>query len=258
MGYLIKYYCLTDKGHVRRNNQDNFVCNNSFKNIDDQNGHAEGMVKNGSNAVFAVFDGLGGEEKGEKAAEIAAETLIDFDSKNNPVKTLLDYCTEANKAIADYAEMYDAAMGTTAAIILFDQSDIFICNVGDTKIFKYSKGKLSQISKDHVMPGSVGGKAYLSQNLGMPEDTLELEPYIAKGSYIPHDRFLICSDGLTNMVPEKVIETILEKNTLKDATDKLMAAALDHGGIDNITILICEIHKERENWLSKLISSGRV
>ena len=252
MKYEISYVCMSDQGRLRHMNQDNYVCLNSMKNPADQSASVKGMAKNGPQTIFAVFDGMGGEEKGEIAAELAAKALLGFDSKNMPVEALPSYCDKANRMIADYAEEHGIVTGTTAAIILFDLDEIYICNIGDTRIYRCSKGKLKQISKDHVMPGFYGMKPYLSQNLGIDESVMIIEPYYAKGKYKPKDRFLICSDGLTDMVAESDIENVLKRKPLEEAAQTLMNMALDHGGIDNITILICEI---KENLFRKIIAA---
>lgn len=254
MKYEISYICLSDQGRLRHVNQDNYVCFNTMKNSIDQSATAKGTVINGTRTVFAVFDGMGGEEKGEVAAELAAKALLGFDSKNKPVEALSVYCDKANRMIADYAEEHSIITGTTAAIILFDLDEIYICNIGDTRIYRCSKGKLKQISKDHVMPGPYDMKSALSQNLGIDESIMTIEPYFAKGRYSSLDRFLICSDGLTDMVSEADIESVLKSKPLEEAAKTLMNMALEHGGIDNITILICEI-KGKESLLQKILSA---
>lgn len=238
---MIHYCCLTDPGHLREVNQDSFICRYAIHNSGVQSERVQGSVLRGNQTVLAVFDGMGGIDKGEIAAELAAKELIHFDSHNDPIQALKDYCSTANRRIVDYSDMYVLNMGTTAAILMFDEKAVYLCNIGDTRIYRYSEEHLEQISKDHIVQDNSGNKPCLSQNLGIPEGLLTIDPYISKFDYSASDRYLICTDGLTDMVSESVIERIMRNSSLSEAGEKLIAEALKNGGIDNVTVLICEI-----------------
>ena len=84
-------------------------------------------------------------------------------------------------------------------------------------------------------------KYKLTQHLGIFPEEMEIEPYIVPGQSKPNDRYLICSDGLTDMVSKNDIESVLSCNLLRDAVKQLMQNALDNGGKDNITMICIEV-----------------
>jgi protein phosphatase len=81
----------------------------------------------------------------------------------------------------------------------------------------------------------------LTQNLGLSDNSANLKPYIARGRYKKGDQYLICSDGLTDMVSQKEIQRIIKNNAFEDKVPLLLNAALKHGGKDNITIIMCKV-----------------
>lgn len=255
MKYIIEYSCVSHIGKLRGINQDNFICNYEYMspNTEYYEFPINGTVFPQDFAVFGVFDGMGGEECGEIAAFIAAETAAKIKFKDEPITQIRTFCKLANRKICDYAQDNSiSSMGTTAAMLCFCEKEIVLCNVGDSKIFLFSEKNLEQISKDHITPGPYGKKPALLQNLGIPETEMIIEPYISRGEYRNGDRYLICSDGLTDMVPIEQIEEIVDKNTLEEATQRLLNEALENGGRDNITVMVFEIKQCKRNLMNFL------
>lgn len=250
MKYDIAYYCVSDIGKRRSVNQDNFICDGKFMELegDTTDFPLSGTKSAKSRLLLGIFDGMGGEECGEVASYIASKTASQTDLKGDAIKKLLELCQKANLDICAYIDengLY--SMGTTAAMLAFDKKGISLCNVGDSKIFRFSKGKLEQISKDHVAFAPFGVKPPLSQNLGIPPAEMLIDPYVAKGNYNDGDIYLICSDGLTDMVSLEDISKVLEDQPFDDATEILLSKALENGGRDNVTIILCKI-KKRSFW----------
>ncbi|MBQ6897700.1 MAG: serine/threonine-protein phosphatase [Clostridia bacterium] len=247
MRYNISYSCVSHIGKVRSINQDNFICAGRY--ISDGKGDIrfplKGNASSSSPVLFGIFDGMGGEECGEIASFIAAKTACEFPLTKNGVADMSVLCRDANAAICEYTEKNRLnSMGTTAAMLLFSKKDIILCNIGDSKIIRFSDGGASQISQDHVCASAFGTKPPLSQNLGIPEDEMTIEPYISKGTYKTGDRYLICSDGLTDMVSPEDILNIVNSNDINTACKRLLVAALDAGGKDNTTIMMFEVQKK--------------
>lgn len=251
MKYKIRYYCSSDIGRCRKMNQDNFVC--------------EGRYMDASNAAFTfplsgtlypdrpsmtgVFDGLGGEEKGEVASYIAARTAAETVIGEDPLSDLLEFCQTANTRILSYASHNDiSSMGTTAAVLVFAKAGISLCNIGDSKIFRFAEGNLSQISTDHYCITAPGVKPQLSQNLGIPADEMTIDPYVAKGDYNEGDIYLLCSDGLTDMIRPEQIASILQTTEFDNCINVLMSTALENGGRDNITIILCKLEQDKQSF----------
>lgn len=262
MYHEINYSCVSHIGNIRNVNQDNFICNGTLMRINsfEEAFPIEGKATSKNPILFGVFDGMGGEECGEIASYIAAKEASMISISNNSIYTLLKYCKHTNKKICEYANNNSiSAMGTTAAILLFSKNKITLCNIGDSKVFRFSDDSLEQISKDHVVISAFGTKPPLSQNLGIPPEQLLIEPHLSQGTYKDGDRYLICSDGLTDMLPPEDIKELLHIDSLKVTTTNLLNSALKNGGRDNITIILLEI-KTRDNKFIKVIdkqSGGR-
>ncbi len=248
MSYVIKYYYTSHIGKCRKANQDNLYCNGKYLNYDNRgtNGILESVLSPSSQAVFAVFDGMGGEECGEMAAYLAAKELSDFKFEKDVKRDFVDFCKKANEKICNYTDEHKlTSMGTTAAILRFAKDQICLCNVGDSKIFQFSEGRLQQISHDHIGISAFGKKPPLSQNLGIPESELIISPYVATGDYHNGDIYLICSDGLTDMLHVPNIEKILCEEKGLVAAEQLLKQAIDNGGKDNVTIILLEIQRKK-------------
>lgn len=245
MGYEIKYSCTSHIGRVRSVNQDNLICNGKHMELagSGMDFPFSGSVKSDVPTLFAIFDGMGGEECGEVASYLAVREASAIEPSGDSVLDLSEFCKRANRKICEYTlENRISSMGTTAAMLLCDKKGLTLCNIGDSKVFKFSKGELIQISEDHVVVAAYGSKAPLSQNLGIPEDQLLLEPYLSQGGYKGGDKYLISSDGLTDMVSLDEIKACLEsKISTEEAVDILLQKSLENGGRDNISIILLEI-----------------
>ena len=130
------------------------------------------------------------------------------------------------------------------AMVCFDRRQIYVCNVGDSRIYRLRDGELRQLSRDHVRQLVIPGqsKAPLSQYLGVDPDELRLTPAIVKGKLKLADTYLLCSDGLTDMVGEEEIRDILQAEPVtRSCAAALVDAALKNGGRDNVTVIVCSI-----------------
>ena len=248
MHYEISYSCVSHIGKIRSRNQDNFICDKQYMNSDATGVTfpLNGCVSSTNPTLFGIFDGLGGEECGEIASYIAAQTMCCEINTNNTVEFLQQRCFTANDEICKFMKsnlIY--SMGTTAAMLLFNKQNITLCNIGDSRIFKISQNSMKQISVDHVTFSPFGKKPFLSQNLGIPTDDALIEPYLCQFDYNSGDKYLICSDGLTDMVSEDEICKITSSESINNATNTLLCKALDNGGKDNTTIILLEIKRKK-------------
>lgn len=248
MANNIRYVCCCNTGKVRKNNQDNFFVD--WKYLYSENYALEeplsGCHSIADKPAYAVFDGMGGEKHGEIASFISAFTFSNAlkTVSGDPATVLNSACYMMNDAVCDFmVENAIRSMGSTAAILMFDPQYVTVCNLGDSGIFKVNEGSLLKVSTDHVESNSAfSSKPMLTQFVGIPKDEYLIEPSIR---ILPHsvgDRYLICSDGLTDMVKEPDIAAII--NTSPDidvAANLLLNEALNRGGYDNTTIIICEV-----------------
>lgn len=251
MGYRIRFACLSHPGKIRSLNQDNYICNGSYAKDDpmEMTKPLLGKVSAGAGPIFGVFDGLGGEQHGEKAAAIAAQAAAKCKPGKDPVEDLSALCRETNGEICRYArEEKIQSTGTTAAMLAFTKNKIALCNIGDSKIFRFWQGALEQISKDHLGIAPFGVKPPLSQCLGTPPEQMRIAPYFAQGNYQDGCVYLICSDGLTDMLNNQAITRALTDCPIEKAATRLLDEALAGGGKDNITLILCQIENPFRRW----------
>lgn len=247
MRIVAAYMC--DQGKVRIKNQDNlYFRRKTLKRYHLRSrSHFHWNTSTKKAVCLGVFDGMGGEQYGEEASFLAAKILKSKMRENRtgkiPGDILLETCDMANEAIYKKTlELKAKRIGTTAAMIYLQYDRIWVCNVGDSKVYRLRDGMLSQLSFDHTGKAENGGKPGLTQHLGMNPEEITLFPYIADDSIKPGDKFLICSDGLTDMVSEEEIKRILDQEQfLLKCNRLLMETALNCGGRDNITIITCKI-----------------
>lgn len=253
MDYKISYCCVSHTGKSRNINQDNFVCNTCFMETNEKNIKfpLSGVCSSKDSVVFGIFDGLGGEECGEVAAYIAAKNASVLQITKNVSQELLEFCNKTNEDICNYTTSHQlSSMGTTAALVAFTNKKITICNIGDSKIFRFHNKTLEQISQDHVMISTFGTKAPLLQNLGISPTEITIDPYLAEGLYQHNDIYLLCSDGLTDMVPTEDIAHTLFLQPIGAAIHTLLYKALANGGKDNISIILCKV-EQQHSWFFK-------
>ena len=229
----IKYYAISDCGKVRKDNQDKFL-------LPDLQQNSAGCQSTDTPVTLAVFDGMGGESNGEMAAFIAqkvSEAVFEKYPECNLKKLLM----EINAQICNYmGENEIKSMGTTAVVLQIKDDFAEICNVGDSRAYRIADNKIQQLSKDHAM--EIGSKRVLTQNLGIPESEMVIEPYCVRGKISDGDIFILCSDGLTDMVSDEQILNVVNSCEFEQAGKMLFDEAMKNGGKDNTTILLCKVY----------------
>lgn len=264
MAYQIEYAYTCHIGKIRNNNEDNFWCCGDSLEVQNQGmSHIRsGYMKQSEYPLLAVFDGMGGESCGEMAAFLAAEACGEHFKtakdgiRNDPEEFLNEICESMNQAICDYGRTNKInSMGTTAALLAFAEDAVYSCNLGDSRIYKSDREKFYQISQDHVLGRSLFGKAPLTQYLGMEEENLQLEPSISRQEIKIGDRFLLCSDGITDMLSDGEIADILSRDIpVAKTVEILVDRALKKGGRDNITVVLCEIMEQPRNMFRRVLN----
>jgi protein phosphatase len=216
--------------------------------------------------LFAIADGVGGQEKGEVASRLAIDTVLAGFRKIPKgimhVSLLPRLIQEANAAVYDgshaaahrkSSSTAGSSMATTlvACALRFDSA--VISHVGDSRCYLFREGKGNQITRDHTMVaeqmrlGLVSeAEAATAENRHILTRCLGNELFVAADTVtvniIPGDLLLLCSDGLHGYVPDRKIQQILNATTdLKTATERLVAAANDAGGQDNISVQLIRI-----------------
>ena len=252
MALHIDAACFCHMGKVRKNNEDNFFFDDRC--LEAENSGLKHPVTFSRSLrrelCVAVFDGMGGENYGELASFAAAECMKSSARKLAdyfiPERTFLSgMCMKINAAVVKkQKEMRTEHMGSTMVLLFFSHGYVYVCNLGDSRAYRLRDGEFLQISEDHVekRDDRPGKKAPLTQHLGIDPEEMIIEPHIAKGELVSGDKYLICSDGLTDMLTNFEINDILNRSDDMELCAKtLVDSALEKGGRDNVTVIVCRI-----------------
>jgi PPM family protein phosphatase len=239
---LLEHHGVTDPGKVRKNNEDSLLV-------------GEGRDE----TLFAVADGIGGFEAGEVASSIATEALKELE----PLSPLEDAIREANRRILAAARGDEklSGMGTTVVAMRFggtrEEPTAEISHVGDSRAYLLRGGDLKPVTEDHSLVAELvrSGDLTRAQASEHPQKNLitralgaeeEVDVDTAVLPVEAGDRLLLCSDGLSDMVPEIKMFDLLTSHP--EDTEKtvhaLVRAALDAGGADNITVVVVDVREE--------------
>lgn len=249
---LVSVACKTDLGRVRENNEDKY----EFFIPDDESLLAsKGMV-------FLVCDGMGGHAAGQIASELTCKTFIDVylnHPSESPSFAMHAAVTAANRYVLDVARTVPSrkGMGTTLSALVLIQDAAYVCQVGDSRIYRHRRTELEQLTKDHtwveealrnglIRPEEAETHQYrhvLTRAVGtednVPADVERIDLQVG-------DTFLLCSDGLINHVDDTVIGEHLEQFGPSEAAWRLVARALAGGGSDNCTVLVVRLDDLQE------------
>ncbi|MDX6648358.1 MAG: family protein phosphatase [Solirubrobacteraceae bacterium] len=208
--------------------------------------------------LFAVADGMGGARAGEVASKLVVETFADgLPAGGSEEERLAAAVREANSRIHELAQSDAdrAGMGTTVTAAYVGDTGVAIAHVGDSRAYRLRDGRLERLTDDHSLVAELvrrgrlteeeaeehPQKSVITRALG-PEAGVEVDHHTHSGS--DGDLFLLCSDGLTGMVPEDRIEQLLsESSSLRGAGQALIREANDRGGRDNITVVLFRVEE---------------
>ena len=244
----MKVHMRTDIGLVRKKNED-FV--SQFINLEKEH-------------LVVVADGIGGSNGGEVASHLVVSKLgLNFSMASFKTANRIDVqqwftekLTQLNNEIVQKSEKDPelTAMGTTIVFAYFNQKECLIGNVGDSRAYQFKNNKLQILTDDHTFVNALykmdeitkeeaenhPDRHKLIRAIGIPvENNVEID--YAWHNLQDGDLYLLCSDGLTNMLSDKEITDILQKNMPTDKkADLLVDKAKEAGGRDNITLAIVE------------------
>lgn len=231
--YKLKANGLSDVGRVRQNNEDNFYC--------------------GSENIFIVADGLGGHSAGEVASEMTVKHVSGGKPQN--IEDLVQLIAEANNNVYTEAKNIGNDMATTISAMLISENKAFIAHVGDSRIYLVRDDKVYCITDDHtpVMESLRAGlitveqakvhplKHMLSRTIGTHSE-VEIDTIVIDLG--AGDIFVLCTDGLSNLLEEEDIYDVVKGSKDPEDTAKNLVAMANHrGGTDNVTVVVVEIEE---------------
>ncbi len=227
---------ITDTGRKRRRNEDAYVC---------------------EPPLFAIADGMGGAQAGEVASRLAAAALRESGAKTlGGERRISDLIQEANRRVYDRSstDPNTSGMGTTITVALVENDNVAFGHVGDSRAYLIRDGRMEQVTEDHSLVNELlkSGKLSREEAESHPQRSvitraLGTDPDVDVDTFTiaaeAGDLFLLCSDGLTDMVGEGEILELVERNRddLNSALKSLVKAANRSGGDDNITVVAFEI-----------------
>jgi PPM family protein phosphatase len=243
----LEFFCATDTGRARNNNEDSVA-------IDEDS------------SLLVLADGMGGYNAGEVASGMATSFikselgrwLVEAagNASDADVRRAMDICVDnANRAIFNAANSNPqyAGMGTTLVVGVFRESRLLLGHVGDSRAYRLRAGKLQQITHDHSLlqeqidAGLItveqaafsSNKNLVTRAVGV-EDTVLLESHLH--DVLPGDVYLLCSDGLSDMLDDETIGRLLQADDSMEAVGPaLIAAANEAGGKDNISVILAKV-----------------
>jgi PPM family protein phosphatase len=226
---------VTDPGRRRRRNEDSYVI---------------------EPPLFAIADGMGGAQAGEVASRLATVALKESGTEASGEERIFDLIQEANRRIYDRSstDPNTSGMGTTITVALVEDERVAFGHVGDSRAYLIRDATMEQLTEDHSLVNELLKTGRLSREeaeshpqrsvitraLGTDPD-VDVDTFTIAAQV--GDLFLLCSDGLTDMVSEESILSVVERNRddIDDALRALVRAANKAGGEDNITVVAFEI-----------------
>lgn len=268
----VDIFGISDKGHVRTKNEDHFLIIRAGRAVETvltnipESDTMPGELYEETGFGMVVADGVGGESAGEVASRQAIYTLLSLSlhtpdwqfrwgqkERNTVMWRMKDRFRRVNAALLRDAAAHAnlSGMCTTMTAAVTHGTDLIIGHIGDSRAYLLHDGKLIQLTRDHTVgarlvedgthkesdPLVLALRGLLLQALGSTEG--ECNPEVYDYLLVDEDQLLLCTDGLTDMVPEADIELVLNSaDSAKAACRNLVDQALKNGGRDNITVIV--------------------
>ena len=233
-GQDISFGSRTDIGYVRDHNEDSLI-----------------IIP----PLFAVADGMGGHEAGEIASEITVNTLAELAPSHLDAEGLTAAVEAANYNVmkAPRQGIGRDGMGTTLTAAMLEGERLLIAQVGDSRAYLLHKGHLQQITRDHSLMADLieagqitpeearvhPNRSVITRAIG---SDIHMRPDIYELNVDAGDRILLCTDGLSSMISNNAIESIMRRQSdAQHCADELVTAALENGGADNVTVVVADV-----------------
>ena len=233
-GQDISFGSRTDIGYVRDHNEDSLI-----------------IIP----PLFAVADGMGGHEAGEIASEITVNTLAELAPSHLDAEGLTAAVEAANYNVmkAPRQGIGRDGMGTTLTAAMLEGERLLIAQVGDSRAYLLHKGHLQQITRDPSLMADLieagqitpeearvhPNRSVITRAIG---SDIHMRPDIYELNVDAGDRILLCSDGLSSMISNNAIESIMRRQSdAQHCADELVTAALENGGADNVTVVVADV-----------------
>ncbi|MDO5378119.1 MAG: protein phosphatase 2C domain-containing protein [Clostridia bacterium] len=256
--YRLEAAVISHMGCVRKNNEDNFFFDGDFMPLDQVNAGAHIGLESSKDAhLFAISDGMGGLELGEHAAFEVVSRMGALSKKirrQKPADAIQEFAFKTSMAIQkNVLRGKGTREGATMALVYFAAGKACVANVGDSRVYLLRNEKLMLLSLDHseVFSKVLAGTLTLEQARNHPRNNM-INRYLGMRTHMPQmasvreievckgDRFLICSDGLSDLIEHQKMGALLFGGTPEEAARRLVERALVLGGKDNTTVIVAD------------------
>jgi len=270
--FAVSSFGLSDRGQKRESNEDCFAIAELMRTLRIHHTNlpqSKTSVSSNRAYVFLIADGVGGSQAGEVASGLSVTSIEDSmlntlkrfsnlqaSEEQGALRALQDALCQADARIFEETDKHPEwhGMGTTLTMAFAVNWLLFVAHAGDSRCYLYSSGKLQQLTEDDTVPAELARRGMISAEqvaghrlrhvvtniLGGPKPGVRVELHSL--DLHPDDTLLLCSDGLTEMVPEEQIASILEQeNDPQRACERLIAEANRLGGRDNITAVVARM-----------------
>lgn len=244
----LEFGAATDIGRLRSDNQDAYGISPSEVSAD----------IGSKGRLFVVADGMGGHRGGKVASELAVKTISEryFSGESESVQSsLVNAIQSANEAVYSASAKNPAlqGMGTTCVAAVVKHAAVYVAHIGDSRVYRLTKEAIVQVTEDHTVVADMQRRGILTAEeakthpersvlyraLGTQKTAeVDVQPeHIVRGE----EWYVLCSDGLSNMIDDGEIQKIVVANTPQRASEKLVSLANECGGYDNITVVVVHV-----------------
>lgn len=270
--FVVRSFGLSDRGQKRDSNEDCFAIAELARTL--QIHHTNLSQSRTSHSyhrgyVFLIADGVGGSQAGEIASGLSVTTIEDFllntlrrfsnlqvSEEQGALRALQDALCHADSRIFEETVKHPEweGMGTTLTMAFAVNWRLFVAHAGDSRCYLYSSGKLQQLTQDHTVIAELARSGMISAEKAVGHPWRHFVTNIVGGTkrgvqvelhsldLHSNDVLLLCSDGLTEMVPEELITAVLhQEHDPQRACERLIAEANRRGGNDNITVIVARV-----------------
>ena len=236
---------LSHAGLVRDHNEDSLVVGPWTLSATETETPQTLVFPLGTPLVVAVADGLGGHPSGEVASALVVRQLAQDGLLLDSEETIRDEVHACNRAVyaAAARDRELTMMGTTVAGVVITPDRAYTFNVGDSRVYVVVAGELRQLSVDDSPALTAGRRstAIVTQTLGGNPEFTAVDPHIASTQLSGDERYLVCTDGLTDLVPPEVLGGVLAEHEDGRAAFELWKSAMAAGGADNVTLAVVRL-----------------
>ena len=244
MTFLIEYAGFSIKGPNRQKNEDNMLHAGVCLPAAHEDVELKTEMLAAEDIWMAVFDGMGGEAKGERASFLSADAMAKAARMTSDPERITN---DMNSAVCRYARSHRAPrMGSTVAAICFGSRDITGFNVGDSRCYRMRDGCLERLSEDHARIMPAGEQKLLTQHIGIEPSDFRIQPHRFCSKYKAGDQYLLCTDGLTDQIMDlKIREILAGPEGLEEKLGCIRTRLESKGMPDNSTALLVRIAEEK-------------